>query len=153
MEHNVILKTGDHSSLSEIKELWEELNQLHFKKSPDFKNHYGAFTFEAREQSLLATAARGKLFVVIAFLNEIKIGYCVSSVVDDVGEIDSIYIKPDYRNNHIGSILLESSLNLIKENCVKSIKIAVSVGNEEVFGFYAKYGFKPRLTILQTTDV
>lgn len=149
MENEIILKTGDKDFLNEIRELWEELNQLHLEKSLDFKSHYRKFTFQAREQALLSNTEKKKLFIIIAYLKEVKIGYCVSSVVDDVGEIDSIYIKPEYRNRRIGNMLIEASLNWINENNVKSISIAVSVGNEEVFGFYAKYGFKPRLTILQ----
>jgi ribosomal protein S18 acetylase RimI-like enzyme len=148
MEYEVVLRTGDKSLLNEIKELWEELNQLHKEKSLDFKSHYRTFTFQAREQSLLSTAEKGKLFVIVAYFNEIKVGYCVSSVVSDTGEIDSIYVKPDYQKRHIGHLLIEAALNWISENCVKTINIAVSVGNEEVFGFYAKYGFKPRATIL-----
>ena len=40
-------------------------------------------------------------------------------------------------------MMTEASLNWIKANRVKQIRIAVSIGNEEVFGFYAKYGFLP----------
>jgi len=73
----------------------------------------------------------------------------VSSIIDETGEIDSVFIKPEYRKKGVGNMLMEASLNWIKTNNVKLIRVAVSVGNEEVFGFYAKYGFKPRLTVLQ----
>lgn len=149
MDSEIILKTGDESCLSDIRELWEELNQLHLEKSPDFKPHYRALTFQSRRESLLAKAEKGKLSTIIAYHNEMRIGYCVSSIVDDAGEIDSIYVKADYRKRLVGTMLMESSLNWLEENGVTSISVAVSVGNEEVFGFYAKYGFKPRLTILQ----
>ena len=145
----VILKTGDERLLCDIEELWKQLNQLHIEKSPDFKEYYRTTSFQTRSQGFLSAAKRGKLFISIAYCGEEKIGYVVASVVDETGEVDSIFVKPDYRNKHIGDLLMEASLNWIMTNNVKLTRIAVSVGNEEVFGFYAKYGFKPRLSVLQ----
>ena len=141
--------TGGASFLDEVKELWEELNQIHFEKSVDFKNHYKAFTFATRKESLVRHTENGKLLVVIACCNDQRIGYCISSVVDGIGEIDSIFVKSDYRKSDVGHKLMEISLDWIKSNTAKKIIIKVSVGNEEVFGFYSKYGFAPRLTELQ----
>jgi ribosomal protein S18 acetylase RimI-like enzyme len=149
MENGISYITGDERIIDDIEELWEELNQLHLDKSPYFKHHYSVFTFQARKESLMACANRGKLNVIIACQKDAKIGYCVSSAVDNVGEIDSIYIKLDYRGQRIGDKLMKMSLDWLRENNVKSIHIAVSSGNEEVFGFYSKYGFKPRFTKLE----
>lgn len=149
MNSEIALTTGDVNILDDIQELWEELNQLHFEKSPNFKQHYMAFTFQSRKKSLISSAENGNLFIVIAYHQGIKIGYCVSSVVDDIGEIESIYMKPAYRKSHVGNMLMETSLHWIKSSNVKKIIVKVAAGNEEVFGFYSKYGFAPRLTELQ----
>lgn len=149
MNSEIIFKTGDIGLLDDIKELWEALNQVHLEKSLNFKQYYRAFTFQARKNSLMANTENKELFIVIAYHKDVKIGYCVSSIADNIGEIDSIYVKPDYQNKHIGNILLETSFNWIKSNNPQKISVKVSVGNEEVFGFYSKYGFKPRLTELQ----
>lgn len=141
--------TGDTSLLDEIKELWEELNQLHIVKSVDFRNHYKAFTFAARKESIVRHIENGALLVAIAYCNNLKIGYCISSVVDGIGEIDSIFVKTGYRKSDVGHKLMEISLGWIKTNAAKKIVVKVSVGNEEVFGFYSKYGFAPCLTELQ----
>jgi ribosomal protein S18 acetylase RimI-like enzyme len=141
--------TGGTSLLDEVKELWEELNQIHFEKSVDFKNHYKAFTFATRKESIVHHAENGKLLVVIAYCNNLKIGYCISSVIDGIGEIDSLFVKSDYRKSAVGHKLMEMSLDWIKSNAAQKIIVKVSVGNEEVFGFYSKYGFAPRLTELQ----
>ena len=119
MDKKIEFITGDTSLLDEIKELWEELNQFHIEKSVDFKNHYKAFTFAARKESIVRHIENGALLVAIAYCNNLKIGYCISSVVDGIGEIDSIFVKTGYRKS------------------------------EEVFGFYSKYGFAPCLTELQ----
>ncbi len=44
---------------------------------------------------------------------------------------------------------MEKALGWLKKSKPKNIIIKVSVGNEDVFGFYAKYGFYPRVTELQ----
>jgi ribosomal protein S18 acetylase RimI-like enzyme len=145
----ITFNTGGASFLDEAKELWEELNQIHFEKSVDFKRHYKVFTFATRKESIVRHTENGKLLVVIASCNDLKIGYCISSVVDGIGEIDSIFVKSDYRKSDVGHKLMAMSLDWIKSNAAKKIIVKVSVGNEEIFGFYSKYGFAPRLTELQ----
>ena len=149
MDKKIEFITGDTSLLDEIKELWEELNQFHIEKSVDFKNHYKAFTFAARKESIVRHIENGALLVAIAYCNNLKIGYCISSVVDGIGEIDSIFVKTGYRKSDVGHKLMEMSLDWIKTNAAKKIVVKISVGNEEVFGFYSKYGFAPCLTELQ----
>ena len=149
MDKKIEFITGDTSLLDEIKELWEELNQFHIEKSVDFKNHYKAFTFAARKESIVRHIENGALLVAIAYCNNLKIGYCISIVVDGIGEIDSIFVKTGYRKSDVGHKLMEMSLDWIKTNAAKKIVVKVSVGNEEVFGFYSKYGFAPCLTELQ----
>ena len=146
MDKKIEFITGDTSLLDEIKELWEELNQFHIEKSVDFKNHYKAFTFAARKESIVRHIENGALLVAIAYCNNLKIGYCISSVVDGIGEIDSIFVKTGYRKSDVGHKLMEMSLDWIKTNAAKKIVVKVSVGNEEVFGFYSKYGFATCLT-------
>jgi ribosomal protein S18 acetylase RimI-like enzyme len=141
--------TGDETIIDDVGELWGELNRVHFEKALDFKHHYESFTFCDRKRLLLSHANRGKMFVVVACHNDAKVGYCISSVTDGVGEIDSIYIKPDYRGNRIGDKLVEKALAWIALNNARKCIVKVVIGNEDVFGFYSKYGFKPRLTELE----
>ena len=141
--------SGDVDMLGDVKELWEELNQVHFEKSLHFKNQYAAFTFATRKEAIIRHVASGKLLVAIAHHNSQKIGYCISSVVDEVGEIESIFVKSDYRKSDVGHRLMEQALAWIKSNAPQKIIVQVAAGNEEVFGFYAKYGFAPVLTSLQ----
>ena len=149
MDKEIDLVCGDLGILDDIKDLWEELNLLHLEKSRDFKHYYKDFTFDSRKAALVDYANRGELFIVIAYHKSTKIGYCIASVVDRIGEIDSIYIRPDYRKDHVGKMLMDTSLQWINSCDVNKVIVKVSVGNEEVFGFYSKYGFVPRLTELQ----
>jgi ribosomal protein S18 acetylase RimI-like enzyme len=149
MKNEISYLTGNETLIDHIEELWVELNQAHFEKSRDFKHRYENFTFCERKQSLLSCADKGELFVVIACDGGGKVGYCVSSRIGNDGEIDSIYVKPEYRKLHIGSTLMEKSLDWLNSLDVTTVTIKVAAGNEEAFGFYSRYGFKPIFTELQ----
>jgi ribosomal protein S18 acetylase RimI-like enzyme len=99
MNNEILYFNGNETLINDIEELWTELNQIHFEKSLDFKRRYKDFTFRQRKQSLLSRASKGELFIAIAYDGDRRIGYCVSSVFDNIGEIDSIYVKPDFANS------------------------------------------------------
>ena len=81
------------------------------------------------------------------------IGYCVSTVSEErQGEIDSIYIEPDYRQSGIADNLMKGALKWMDECSVTKRILHVSVGNEDVFGFYTRYNFYPRTTILEQVE-
>ena len=140
---------GNAELLDRIEPLWAELNAIHQAKSVHFKAHYAGFTFEARKKMLLQAAEKGCLFVILAYDNELLVGYCVASVIDELGEVDSIFVSEAYRKKGIASSLMERALEWLNANGAVKIALKVSVGNEEVLGFYARYGFLPRLIELQ----
>lgn len=151
MNNEITYLNGDENILDDIKELWEELNQHHIEKSLHFKQNFLDYSFGKRKETLIKPSENGSLFIIIACDNECKVGYCVSSVAANRGEIASIYVKPEYRKHNVGTVLMEKSLEWIKSNDVKEIAVGVSGGNEDVFAFYAKFGFAPKYTLLSYT--
>lgn len=62
---------------------------------------------------------------------------------EDVGCLSQFYIKEDYRNLGIGSILFQRSMEwLNSNNSISDIFIFVSNGNENALKFYTSKGFK-----------
>ena len=61
-------------------------------------------------------------------------------VDDDTPEI-SLSLYPTYRNNGIGSQLLNSMLDLLKNNGVKKVSLSVSRTNRAV-SLYKRFGFE-----------
>jgi diamine N-acetyltransferase len=59
-----------------------------------------------------------------------------------------MFVEKDYRRQGIADCLIRKGLDWIKSHPVKSLRISVAYGNEEVFDFYKRYGFLPRRTIL-----
>lgn len=143
---------GDQTMLAAIKELWEALNRYHYEHSTYFKHHYCGMTFEKRKAVLLKKAEGGEMHVAIAFdeATEKAVGYVVSTVNGGkVGEIQSLYVDATYRNIGIGTALMNNALKWMDGKAVSEKMVEVSVGNETVWAFYGRFGFKPRLTLLK----
>lgn len=77
------------------------------------------------------------------------IAYSVSSIIDEKGFVDSLYVAEPSRNAGIGNKLMERSLNWMEINGVSDFEILVSYGNEDALKFYEKYDFYPKHLILK----
>ncbi len=124
----------------------ERLNSLHESLSPSFKKHFPSFTFEERFEQI---ESRNSFSIFVAQENTNIIEYCIVSVQNKIGEIDSIYIDPQYRNKKIGDSLIAAAESWLQSKDITKIQISVAGGNESVFGFYNKKGYHQRYTILE----
>ncbi|PRX31036.1 acetyltransferase (GNAT) family protein [Orenia metallireducens] len=140
----------DKDKIELIKPLWVELNRYHQAKSIYFEEDFSRNTFENRIRKLNRAESLLRIEVVEDITKEELVAYSISSVSSKkIGEIDSIYVKKEYRRMNLGDRLMKGALRWLAEEKVDSKKIAVAYGNEEVWKFYVKYGFKPRITILE----
>jgi len=151
-DNNIYYLQGDEKLLDDVRELWEALNEHHGKNSLHFKDFYHHFSFAVRKADLTKHAQNGSIQVVICFdeAAQLRVGYCIGSVDSDlVGEIESIFVLPDYRGLGIGDELMRKSLQWMDKMGAGKITVNVAAGNEPAFGFYEKYGFYPRRTMLE----
>ncbi len=82
--------------------------------------------------------------------NKVRVAYCVSTINSQrVAEVDSIYVREEYRSLGIGDQLMKRSLEWMDEKGAKRKKILVTAGNQDALSFYQRYGFKPRRVILE----
>ncbi len=138
-----------------IAPLWKKLIEHHKARSQYFKAHFNRMTWDARKKELLEKCANGMMRVDLAKDSKVGelIGYCVSTINEKKqGEIESIYIEAEYRRAGIGDKFMKRALSWMDGQTVSRKVIAVAAGNEEVFGFYAKYRFYPRASILTQVD-
>jgi diamine N-acetyltransferase len=142
---------GDGGMLDEIKVLWETLNGHHLSVSPYFKDYYLTLTFEERKRAILQRASGGEVRVDLALdASSELVGYCVSSIDRWLtGEIDSIFVTAKYRGQDIGRALMEKALTWLNGKGAKKKIVSVAVGNEQAYGFYSRFGFLPRRTLLE----
>lgn len=132
--------------IDEIEPLWRELNSHHLERSKNFKEHFSSFTFAERSKKLLAM---DELVIFAARENSELVGYCIASSNNGTGEIDSLYIKPQFRGASLGRLLTESAMLWLSGLNCSQISVAVVDGNEEAIPFYEQFGFKKRFDVLQ----
>lgn len=143
-------ETGGIELIPFVVPLWEQLNKLHMNNSINFTKRFNNFTFEDRKNSFEKEGK--KLFIILVKDSNIDeyIGYLISSTSkENVGEVESIYINYEYRGLQIGDVLMKKSLAWMNSKGAKKIIIGVAAGNEEVYSFYKKFGFYPKVTILE----
>ncbi len=133
-----------------IGPLWLELRDHHAAVSAYFGDEIAQMTVAQRMEELEKKAQAGEMRITVAKLGEAWIGYCVSSIDGDKrGEIDSILVRADLRGRGIGHELMQRALAWLDQRGVVQKRLAVAAGNEEVMGFYRKYGFWPRDIVMQ----
>lgn len=109
-------------------------------------------TFDDRKKYFEMITSTGTLRLDLARdpVTDRLVGYCVSSVSSEKNrEIESIFVEPDYRSHHIGSDLISRALAWMDACGVRRKRVSVDDGNEEAWKFYRKFGFYPRITILE----
>jgi len=59
-------------------------------------------------------------------------------------EIENVYVKPGFRNSHIGGKLLERLVEVAEQNGLQRFVVSsVSTEMDKVLNFYRSHGFKP----------
>ena len=109
-------------------------------------------TFQKRKNDLLKKAAHGVMRVDVAFDESTgqRVGYLVSSIDSEkTGEIESIFVCEAYRGMGIGDALMKKALAWMNQNSSTEKIVEATVGNEQVLGFYGRYGFLPRKILLE----
>jgi len=135
----------------QIEPLWTKLRDHHTRVARHFRYEQEFRTFAERRQELIEKNRGRKMLVHIARetgSGEV-IGYCVSSAAPgDFGEVESIYVHPSYRVHKIGMTFMERASSWMEEVWVTGSRVMVFEGNEEVFPFYARFGFHPHRHLL-----
>lgn len=92
---NISLVEKDINEIQLIKPLWEKLNLIHFNKSVYFKSKYEKFKFEKRIESINRISENGTVKLDVILDNDTMeyVGYCLSLIEDNIGEIESIFIE------------------------------------------------------------
>lgn len=147
----IALQTGGPELLDRVEPLWWQLRQHHADLPTVWRSLVLDSSFDKRRASLLAKAPQG-MFVVLASTRGADIGYCVSSINRDAGEVDSIYVIDAHRRIGVGQMMMEPTLEWFDEHNLKSIVVDIMDGNAAAESFYARYGLQRRSVRLQRTN-
>jgi ribosomal protein S18 acetylase RimI-like enzyme len=146
---DITYTTVNEADLDRLAPLWLKLRDHHMEVSAHFRHHFAGVTWVQRHQELVRKATGG-LHAEFARDGGTLIGYCIASVNGDgIGEIESIYVDPAYRGRGLGATLMERALAWFKDREVKRTILGIGEGNESVIGFYRRFGFEVRTTIME----
>lgn len=70
-------------------------------------------------------------------------GYLVARVIDSEGEILNLAVAPENRRKGVGSLLLESALEALKDRGAEAIFLEVRISNQAAIDLYLAKGFRP----------
>ncbi len=146
---DVVLKTLKVSELGRIEPLWNSLRLMHLALSSHFKEYFAQQTFERRCRKFRSLPEEHVHIAAAEDESGALVGYCICSVRDETGELDSIYVEPEYRGRGVGRNLAESGLAWLKQKGCRYIDVLVAEGNEAALPFYEKLGFCVRGTVLR----
>lgn len=101
----------------------------------DFDNFW---TYQILKEEL---ESENSSYLVARMNNEI-VGFAGIKVVLDEADIMNIVVKKNYRNQGIGTLLLESLISLAKRLNLNSLSLEVSEENLPAIHLYQKFGFE-----------
>lgn len=78
---------------------------------------------------------------IVAVHDDKVIGYCGIWLVLDEGDITNIAVDPDYRGQHISSLILSNIIELCRNEKISSITLEVRKSNVIAQSLYKKFGF------------
>ena len=150
--HSVAYRAAGIDEIDLIRPLWEQLNEHHHMKASFFRKHYERMTFGDRKLHFLRLHESGYLRIDLAqdTMTGDYIGYCVCSVsADKTGEVESLFVNATYRSAGIGTALVTRGLAWMDSLGTVMKRVSVGNGNEPAWMFYRKFGFYPRMMVLE----
>jgi diamine N-acetyltransferase len=150
--HAVAYRTTGIDEIDLIRPLWEQLNEHHRAKASCFRNRYEQMTFADRRAYFTGLHKAGQVRLDLAMDSGTGtcVGYCVSSVsAEKTGEVESLFVEREFRSSGIGTALVTRGLAWMDSLGIVRKRVSVGEGNEEAWAFYRKFGFFPRMTVLE----
>lgn len=144
------ININDASSIDEVAVLWKKLFALHHYLRYDVVIQPSDRNWIRRRNKLLEKA--DDILVITTKVEDELVGYLIVSVHKcdmTIGEVESLYVLDDYRNEDIGSEMMNEAMNWLNYKGVAIQRISVGVENEQVVEFYQKLGFTPKSIILE----
>ena len=148
----IAFSSTDIRDIEIIRPLWEQLNEHHHEQSRYFRSFYTTLTFDDRKTYFESASSTGSLRIELAEDTSAAhvVGYCVGSLSPErYGEIESIFVEAPYRRSGTGSELMQRMLAWLDACGAVRKRVSVGNGNEVAGEFYQRFGFYPRLTVLE----
>ncbi|WP_283408979.1 GNAT family N-acetyltransferase [Anoxynatronum buryatiense] len=126
-----------------MKDVWERNRQFHEEMSRFFGHYYTSLVFEERMKPF-SGFGENRIKITIAEEEEEKsvIGYCLSTIDNHEGQMQTLHVLEDFRGNDIGKELMRRHLEWFETKGCTEISLVVSNENEKAIRFYENHGFR-----------
>jgi diamine N-acetyltransferase len=118
------------NDLIKLKNLWEKSRHFRRNDSSYLKDHSGKLTFEMRCMKF-NDLEDDDIKIEIINENSNIVGYCISTIDKNIGEIDSMFVEEKYRNKGYGGLLVQHSLDWLKSRKCEKIVASVGAGHSD----------------------
>mgnify|MGYP000602201513 CR=1 FL=1 len=131
---------------SKINNLAKQVHKLHVNWNPDLFLDVEEVISEERLNKLLKTDS-----IYVAKINNEIVGYIIIDIKEKENEviryrkllsIDTLCIDEDFRDQGIGTKMLEFAKNIAKEQNCTDMHLTVNPNNEKAIKVYEKFGMK-----------
>ena len=95
----------------------------------------------ALQNATVAVVGLGGVGIFAASVNGAFVGYAVCRIDDDVVWLESVYVKKEYRNKGIATMLLKKCEEVAAEYGNETLYIYINPDNEQVIGLLNKNGY------------
>ncbi len=92
-------------------------------------------------KEMLISSFNNPLFYAYGFFEEEQLIGFITLGKSDVLDIETVFVKQDYRHQGVGKTLIEKAVNLAKELNVDGVLLEVRRGNISAVNLYKKMGF------------
>ena len=134
---------GGTEMLDSVRDMWSKLTKDAARHSAHFHDYFHEKSWDERRTELLNKASRGPFHVDVAMFGGQEMGFCISSVIDGAGEVESLFVEETSRGRRVGEMLLRRSVDWMRSNGARTMAVFTVYGNDDVLRFYAKHGFRP----------
>ena len=142
----LVFRDIDLDEIDLINGLWNENAEHHRLTSEYFKSNSSKVLFQDRVEDWKKCK---EIKITIIENENIGIGYCISSINNKYGNIESIFIKENMRKKGIGKKVILEHIKWMKSNECKRINVATSYGNKDAIEFYKKLNILPKKIIFE----
>ncbi len=152
MDPDLLFVSGGIELVDALEPMWRLLTLHASERSKHFGRYFADKGFLERKEELSRKAARSHLLIEVALDPRARqdLGYCISSVDDEgMGEIESLFVGEAARGRGVGDKLVRRSIEWMDKMGARSMVVFTVYGNEEVLPFYQRYGFQPKMVMLE----
>ncbi len=137
----IIYTVLEYKNFDKIEELWIRNQEYHLEKSVFFKKKPGKNIFQKR---VAAWESASQLKYIVAEEDQKIVAFCISSINNGIGAIESLFVETIYRRQGIANELMRRHLEWMNSKNCSQITVTTVYNNSEAMDFYKSVGLYPK---------